>query len=117
MGFNAEEIQNLIKELEEKVKYLEKTIAEKDKEIETERETLSQLRKKYESLSMANRSMLSETDRANYGNHKYWTSKRLYELKRAFPEMSYRVMEKRTGIPKSTIQRRINNYDNKRGTA
>ncbi|MGC9307508.1 MAG: winged helix-turn-helix domain-containing protein, partial [Thermoplasmatota archaeon] len=52
---------------------------------------------------------LSKIDRDHYGDHDYWTARRLYVL-RWTTGLSYREIAKQTGIPKSTVQRRVKEH-------
>ena len=106
----------------EKLDYLAEEIRRRDQELKRLRvkiaeqadiiaqfhrgeQELEQRQREQETSSAA----LSSMDRNHYGDHAYWTARRLYVLRRT-TGLSYREIAEQTGIPKSTVQRRVKQH-------
>lgn len=105
----------------EKIDILEKNIRRRDRELELlrskidkQRQTIDRLQREKEELERRlkkdrQRLVLSQTDRDHHGDREYWTAERLHVLRRT-SGLSYRELEQKTGIPKSTVQRLVTGY-------
>lgn len=87
-----------------------KRLKEYVRKLEKENEALKRELDEKEVRAREAEEQVPELDEEHFGDNSYWTGERLHELKKGSPEMSYREMESKTGIKKSTVQRRINKY-------
>ena len=106
----------------EKLDLLESEIRRRDQELERLRSKIDEqadiivrLQREKKELQHQQRGQetspatLSKTEVDHYGDHDYWTARRLYVLRQT-AKLSYREIAEQTGIPKSTIQRWVNQY-------
>lgn len=116
------ESQDIMATWTEKLDYLENEIRRRDRELERlrsmvdeQQDAIIRLQQKKKELEQqlhrqdADHLIFSENDREHRGDRAYWTGKRLHTLRQA-GGLSYREMEQKTGIPKSTVQRRVRKY-------
>ncbi|HDS58730.1 MAG TPA: hypothetical protein ENN54_00325 [Thermoplasmatales archaeon] len=118
MILNSHELIILLQRLQEHVERLRTSEQEKRKHIDRLQGEIQRCREELHRLQAENRELRyrlrhpkNETDSPpHYGDRTYWTPQRLYRLRACHPDLSYRDLEEKTGIPKSTIQRRVAGY-------
>ena len=105
----------------EKLDYLEEEIHRRDRELERLRSKINEQRQTIDGLQREKQQLerrleddgeqvvLSRRDRDHHDDRKYWTAERLHVLRRT-GGLSYRELEQKTGIPKSTVQRLVTGY-------
>ncbi|MDD3492539.1 MAG: hypothetical protein PHZ19_03475 [Candidatus Thermoplasmatota archaeon] len=108
---NSDQLIILLQRLQEHVERLRTSEQEKREHIDRLQEEIQRLQAENRELRHRLGHPRNETGSPpHYGDRTYWTPQRLYRLRACHPDLSYRDLEEKTGIPKSTIQRRVAGY-------
>lgn len=117
MIVDSTDLVTLLQKLQEHIERLQASEREKKKRIDNLHQELRRCQEEIHRLRDENRKVWQKMCRSekevpspHFGDRNYWTPRRLYQLRVRHPDLSYRDMEEKTGIPKSTIQRRVAHY-------